>query len=286
MTGLQFGRVVKVHPEAHAVDVVLMEDGRRLSGVQILSGSAGGDYGRHGGLGIPTEEGYEAKTTRKRDVFCAVAWVGRNPVVMGFLFPQVTQMLFEGDDDRTKQRMIDRHPSDVYSQIDGDGNFEMRHPSGAYIRIAEDPSHEDLESKDYLERWKIEKNTDKRVHIHVSQAGGKAWVDIDPDGNIVVNGPVLLCQTPKMIVEGNVTIDGTLHVTGDVGTEGNLHADGDIGAGGDVVSGGGTVSLNEHKHTGVQSGPSQTGGPIGGGSDPAMPPADEFTPDEHLPATP
>lgn len=267
-----YARVVKTRPETHGVDVVLMEDGRRLSGVQMLSGAAGGDYGRHGGMGVPTSTGYEARTTEKRDVYCIVGWVGRNPFVMGFLFPQVTQMLFDKETDpRYEEMTIDRHPSDVYSQTDGDGNFEFRHPSGAYIRIAEDPSHEDLESKDYLEKWKIENNTDKQVHIHVSQAGGTAWVDIDPAGNIVVNGPILLCQTPKMIVEGNVTIEGTLHVSGKIGSEG------------DVVAGDGTVSLLSHRHTGVDPGAGQSAGPIGGSG---MPSADDFTPDDHLPATP
>lgn len=266
---LHFARVVNWNSESNSVDVVLMQDNRRFSGVQILSKKAGGDFG-HYGLGVPTETGYDAKTTRKRDVFCVVAFVGTNPVVMGFLFPQVTQMLFSKDaDPRYHEMEVDRHPSDLYSIIDGDGNFEMRHPSGAFIRVAVDPSHEDLSSKDYLERWKIEKNTDKKVHIHVQQADGKAWVDIDPDGNIVVNGPVLLCQTPKMIVEGNVTIDGTLHVTGNIGSEG------------DVIAGDGEISLLNHKHENVRIGIEQSGGPIVGGS---MPPADDFTPDGHLPA--
>jgi hypothetical protein len=281
---LHFARVVAWNSESNSVDVVLMQDNRRFSGVQILSKSAGGDFG-HYGLGIPTETGFEAKTTRKRDVFCLVGFAGTNPVVMGFLFPQVTQMLFSKDaDPRYHEMEVDRHPSDVYKIVDGDGNFEVHHPSGAYIRIAEDPSFEVLDAKDYLERWKIEKNTEKRVHIHVEQADGKAWIDIDPDGNIVVNGPVLLCQTPKMIVEGDVTITGTLHVDGDVGTEGSLKAEGDIGAGGDVTSGDGSISLNEHKHTGVDPGGGQSQGPIGGGGSPSVPPADSFSPDEHLPA--
>lgn len=254
MTGIQFGRVVDVHPEAHAVDVVLMDDGRRLSGVQVLSGSAGGDYGRHG-LGIPTETGYDAKTTRKRDVFCAIGWCAGNPVVLGFLFPQVTQMLFED-----KELSIDRHPSDVYSAIDGDGNFEMRHPSGAYVRIAEDPASKDLSSKDYCERWKIERNTDKRVHIHVEQAGGVAVLDIDPDGKITVKGPHLLIDVPHSRSTGSLTIEGTLHVVGDIGSEG------------DVIADGGSVSLKQHKHGGVQTGGGQTATGTGGAG---MPPKDD-----------
>lgn len=266
---MHFARVVKWNSASNSVDVVLMEDNRRFSGVQILAKSAGGDFGSYG-LGVPTEEGYEAKTTRKRDVFAAVGFVGRQPVVMGFLFPQVTQMLFHKDaDPRYEEMSIERHPSDVYSQLDGEANFEWRHPSGAFIRIAEDPSHEDLGNKDYLERWKIENNTERQVHIHVSQADGKAWIDIDPDGNIVVNGPVLLCQTPKMIIDGDVTVTGSLNVAGDIGSQA------------DVLAGDGEVSLLEHLHTGVDPGGGQSAGPVGGGG---MPPEDSFTPDEHLPA--
>lgn len=270
MNGLQFARVVATHPQSNSVDVVLMEDGRRLSGVQVMAKSAGGDFGSYG-LGIPTQTGYEASTTRKRDVFALVGWAGRNPVVLGFMFPQVNQMLFEDVDQRNAERSIDRHPSDLYSFIDGEGNLEVRHPSGAFIRIAEDPDSEDLNEKDFMTKWKTENNVDRKVHIHVQQADGKAWVDIDTDGNITVFGPVLHVDAPKAIFTGNVTIEGSLNVAGAIGSQA------------DVLAGDGEISLLNHKHTGVDPGAGQSAGPITGG---AMPPADDFTPDpEHLPAT-
>lgn len=262
-------RVVAPRPETNGVDIVLLQDGRRFSGVQILAKSAGGDFGSYG-IGIPTETGYEATTTRKRDIFAVVGFVGTNPVIFGFLFPQVTQMLFEGTEDKITERSMERHPSDVYSFIDGEGSFEWHHPSGAYIRIAEDPAFEDLEKKDYLEQWEIKNNLTRRVHIHVEQKDGLAWVDIDPDGNIVVNGPVLLVQTPKSIFEGNVTIEGSLNVAGAIGSKA------------DVIAGDGTVSLLQHKHAGVQPGGGLTATATVGA---AMPPADDFTPDGHLPAS-
>jgi hypothetical protein len=253
MGPLAYARVVEVRPEGHSVDVVLMQDGRRLPGVQILAPRAGGDFGSYG-LGIPTETGYDAKTTQERDVFCIVGWVGREPFVLGFLFPQVNSMLFED-----KERSIDRHPSDVYSSIDGDGNFELHHPSGAYARIAEDPAHEDLSGKDYRQKWAIKNNTDKRVHLHVEQAGGVAGADIDPDGNIKIWGPHLLIDVPITHMTGRMTIDGSLHVVGDIGSEG------------DVIAENGQISLGQHVHTQVQPGAGVSGkGQTGTG----MPPKD------------
>lgn len=255
-----YARVVDVHPEAHAVDVVLMQDGRRLSGVQILAPRAGGDFGTYG-LGIPTETGYDAKTTQKRDVFAVIGWTERNPFVLGFLYPQVTQVLFED-----KERSIDRHPSDVYSTIDGDGNFEMHHPSGAFVRIGVSPKHEDLSGKDYCGLWKIAKNTDKKVHIHVEQANG-TYLDIDENGNVVVHAPQVLVDAPMTRFTGRVTIDGSLYV------------EGEIGSAADVVAGDGQVSLLEHKHENVRTGLEVSGGPIGGAG---MPTKDDFEPDGHL----
>ncbi len=263
--GLALARIVEVRSEAHGVDVVLLEDGRRLSGVQVLARRAGGNFGAYG-FGIPTETGYDAKTSGVRDVFGVIGWAGNDhPVLLGFLFPQKSQMLFEED----KEREIARHPSDIYSNIDKDANYEMRHPSGAYVRIAVDPAHEDLTKKDYREKWEIKNNVDKQVHIHAQQKDGKAWVDIDPDGNIVVHAPVVYVEAPKVIITGNVTIEGSLHVVGKIGSEA------------DVVAGDGDVSLLEHKHKDVEPGQGQTGDPTGGAG---MPSKGEFTMDSHLPA--
>ena len=154
---LQMARVVKARPEANAVDIVMMQDRRPFPAVPILSSFAGGDFG-FSGMPDPTETGYEAKGTRQRDIFAAVAFLDNRPVVVGFIYPQVGQMQFE-DVGRT----VFRHPSDVYVSIDDEGNFELAHPSGAFVRIGTSAEHEDLTGKDYDGRWKIERNTGQLV---------------------------------------------------------------------------------------------------------------------------
>lgn len=243
-------RVAEVRPESHALDIVIMKDGRRFSGVQVLSHSGGGDFG-HVGFGVPTNTGYDAKKSNKRDVYCVVGWVTGTPVIFGFLYPQVSQMLFED-----KERHIHRLPSDVYWSSDSDGNIEVYHPSGAFVRFGTSPEHEDLSGKDYDQIWSIERNTDKQVHIHVEQAGAVASIDIDPDGNTVIKAPYVKIDAPKTVMTGRLTVKGSIAAVGTIGSED------------DVVSDGGGKSLNTHTHTDPQGG--NVGQPTGGGSMPTQ----------------
>lgn len=178
-------RVVATHPESHAVDVVFMDGGRPLAGVQVLSPMAGGNVGL-ADLPSPDVVGdpFNAELSKTRDIFAALMFLNDIPVILGFLFPQIAQCLFAD-----KNRRIDRHASDVYTAIDADGNTEVYHPSGTYLRIGTAPTHEDLTGKDYDKKWKIAKNTTKAVHAHLTVANAgvvKATVNIDPSGNITI----------------------------------------------------------------------------------------------------
>lgn len=180
---LDIARVVETHPESHAVDLEFMADGRRVAGVQVMSSSAGTDMGLSD-LSRPDRTGYGAENSAVRDVYAVVSYFGRTPVVLGFLFPQVAQCLFPDRD-----RMVYRHASDVYMTIDRDGNTEVAHPSGTFLRIGTTPVHEDLTGKDYDKIWNIRRNTDKAVHVQLSvkNAGGQvASVNIDPAGNVTL----------------------------------------------------------------------------------------------------
>lgn len=254
---LSLARVVNVHPESHAVDVVLMDDGRRIPGVQVLSGSAGSNFG-FADLAMPDATGYSAKNTKTRDIYAVLSWVRDHPVVLGFLFPQVAQCLFAD-----KERMVYRHASDVYVTIDKSGNTEVAHPSGAFLRIGTTPGHEDLTGKDYDKVWKIARNTDKAVHIHVEQAGGKASVDIAPSGAIKVdtvstvdanaaghikaNSDALIELTaPSIVLNGNTLINGPLSQgTGSAGGAATMN--GPVTVSNDMTAGG--ISLMGHTHT-------------------------------------
>lgn len=199
-------KVADVHPESNSVDLEFMMDGRRIPGVQVMGGLAGTDFGSSG-FAVPDSVGYDTPMTKTRDIIAVVGWSnGGNPLVFGFLFPQVAQCLFTD-----KNRMVWRSPSDVYFTVDGAGNAEVAHPSGAYVRIGTSPEHEDLTGKDYDGIWAIKRNTGNAVYIHLAQAGGNATVDIAPDGSIVAASVVKIDFTaPEINLTGATTIDGVM----------------------------------------------------------------------------
>lgn len=203
---LRLACVVDVHPEDHSVDLVMIEDNTRIAGVQVLTSSASGNTGVHD-LPMPSRpagaDKWDISRATDRDILAVVASVGRNAVVIGFLFPQVSQMLF-----KDKNRRVSRHASDVYTSIDDAGNTEVYHPSGTYLRIGASPDHEDLSGKDGDGKWTISKNTSSAVHVRlrVANAGAvKATLSIDPNGN------VSLTHTGNLTVSagGNVSLSAT-----------------------------------------------------------------------------
>lgn len=182
MSFIRQGYVVATHPEDHSVDLVMADDGSRLVGVQVVTPNGSGRTGKFDMPAVPEKaDKWDITKRTDQDQIAMVGFVGRHPVVLGFLYPQVNQMVF-GD----PKRRIERHQSDVYSTVDGNGNMELFHPSGTYVRIAEDPAHEDLVGKNTDAKLAIDRNTAKRVHFHIEMARGVASVDIDPDGKIVV----------------------------------------------------------------------------------------------------
>lgn len=207
MNGLKLAKVTKFIPEAHAADLLFLDDGSRVPLVPVSAPHAGTrtgvtdmaqpDKGPGGGDWDPLDSG-------TRDVIAVVAFYQHQPIVIGFLFPQVSQMLFAD-----KNRRVERHASDVYTTVDDDGNVEVYHPSGTYLRIGESPGHEDLTGKDFDKKWKIDKNTDKAVHVHlkVCNAGDEvSSVDLDPDGNLT---GVITKDVNLSAGEGNTTLEMT-----------------------------------------------------------------------------
>lgn len=215
---LRLARVVAMHPEDHSIDLVMVDDGSRLAGIQVLTSSASSNSGVSDMPTPSTPASGDKWSLAERtdcDMIAVVGFFGLQPMVLGFLYPQVSQMLFK----EPNRRMM-RHASDVYSTIDGAGNTEFYHPSGAFIRIGTSPAHEDLTGKDVDGKWKISKNTGSQVHIHVEQAGGKASLDIAPDGAIVVD--TLSTLTARATGAVSVTTDSTL--TADVAGAATVNA--------------------------------------------------------------
>lgn len=272
--GLRMAKVVAVHPESHAVDIVYLDNGAQVPNVKVLSVSGSTNAG-HVDLPTPTppSEPYGAVQTKDRDIYAVVGEIqmgtGRGiPVVLGFQFPEVSQLLFEQND-----RKIVRHSSDVYTSIDAQGNMEVYHPSGTYLRIGSSSAHEDLTGQDFDKKWKITKNTGAAVHVHLSvaNAGSQvASIDIDPSGNVTtqnngnlsatVGGTTTVTSTGNATLTApTITLSGNVHITGTLQQDGAVTANSSITATGDVVGQG--KSLHGHTHSGVTTGTGTSGPP-------------------------
>lgn len=250
---LRTAKVIKVHPEANSADIVYTDTGARVPLVQIV-----GDYDR-GGLPTPTPPADPEKPlikTKKRDVYALVGTLrGDIPVIVGFLKPQVHQVLFKGREDFT----VNDHASGVYETIEGDGSVTRRWPNGTYLKVGADPEAEDLGGKDFDEKWARERNTDVDPHVRLVVMGGgevKAQIDISPEGavSISMSGQLTLDVGADALV--NVAGNAEVTVAGDITSSaaswthtGDINVTGTVDASVDVIGGG--VSLKNHTHNGV-----------------------------------
>lgn len=110
------------------------------------------------------------------------------------------------------------------------------------------------------------------TNLQIRNDTGDTYIEITPNGviNLVasmevnVTTPHTNVISPEILLDGNVFITGALtQSTGSSGTatlNGSLHVTGSVTSDGDVVASG--VSLEHHVHSGVQSGPSNTGEPV------------------------
>lgn len=164
---------------------MILADGRRLVDVRVMTGFASSATGvadlPDPVLGSGGGDDPAAADRGEREMVAVIGFSPMGPVCFGFLFPHVSELMF-----KDRNRKVARHASDVYWTIDGKGNSEFFHPSGAYVRFGESGEHEDLTGKDFDGKWKIRRNMDSKVHIRVEQANGLASFDIDPSGNIKV----------------------------------------------------------------------------------------------------
>lgn len=177
------GIVVATHPGDHSVDVVL-SDGRRLAGVQVLTPNGSARSGTFDMPAMPEREGeakWDVSQPHGQDQIALVEFVGEVPVVVGFLYPQVSQMTF--DDPKIR---VTRHQSDVVQIIDGDGNIDLIHPSGFAVRIGETPDHAAPAGKNVDGTLAIDRNTDRKPYIRLTMADGTAQLTIAPDGAVTL----------------------------------------------------------------------------------------------------
>lgn len=243
MSWLQPARVLRFHPHDGSCDVQLVRDGSQYTGVKVLAGmftTSSGLADWHEPEGnAPNQPG-----SRTRDLVAVLGFVGESPVVIGFLPTEVSQLLFD-----RKNFRVNRHASDVYSTLDGQGNAEWAHPSGSFVRVATSPGHEDLTGQDFDGLWKITRNTDRDVWlaVQVANAGGvQALVTIDPAGNVALTHA------------GNLTVNTAGSATL---TAGALTINAPVAINGPSLTHNGVNLGATHVHGGVALGPGDTAGP-------------------------
>lgn len=215
---LRIAKVIAVHPEAVAVDLLFTDDGSTVPMVRVLVPFGSTNTGLVD-LATPTPPAsgnpQDPTPTGNRDIYAGVlSFMGR-PVVVGFFMPQANQLLFADTN-----RRVDRHASDVYTTITDSGDVETYHPSGTYLRIGASPTHEDLTGRDLNGQWKIARNTGAAPHVHLTVANAGATVatfDVDPSGNITLthNGNLTVNTTGNLsaTIGGTAAINATTSIT-------------------------------------------------------------------------
>lgn len=224
------GIVVATHPDDHSVDLVMTDDGSRLTGVQVMTGSASSRSGSVDMPEVPEKKNkWDITELTGQEMIAIVGYIGRNPVVNGFLYPQINQMLF-----KDPKMRFNRHQSDVMSYTDGDGNFGIMHPSGAFIQVGEKPEKPELADKNADASLKADRNTGKKVFLRVALAGNVAELTMTPDGTCTLK----LEKDFDVEAQGNITMKAKNI---------SLEAEGEFRAkaGGNAYISGAEVRLNE-----------------------------------------
>lgn len=234
---LGIGWVVAVYPQGQSIDV-LMEDGTRLSNVQAMvpTGSDATGLADLPDIGLPSDNTrWNFNGNPERNVRAVIALYRANPICIGFLLPQITQMTFA-----RKNFRVSRHASDVYTTVNDSGDVELYHPSGVFFRIAVESVHEDLTGQDVDQSWAIARNTAAQVHVHLEALGGTV-LDIGPTGAVTLTAPTGVTVTAPttfigpMMITGDVTITGTVDITGLTSITGDLTVDGAVSFSGGAV---------------------------------------------------
>lgn len=281
----RLGVVVATHPEDHSVDLVMTDDGKRLSGVQVAGGA--GASTRTGSIDLPhvpeKKNKWDITEQTDQEMIALVGYVGRQPVVMNFLYPQINQVL-----SKDPKRKVYRHQSDFSYFIDGDGNMQVDHPSGLYVRMGEAPDREETAGKNADANAAADRNTSKRVNIRIGLADGKGEITITPEGKVrfEIKGDYEIENDGHTSVKskGDVTVEteanasvkaqGTAIVesTGPATMKApnilfntpSAHFTGSVTSDGDMIAQG--VSQVNHEHGETMPGPGTTGKPIPGSS--------------------
>lgn len=158
----------------------MVDDNSRLSGVQVMAGSGSARTGTVDLAAVPDKaDKWDITKRTGQDQTAIVGYFGRHPVVLGFLFPQVNQVL-----SKDPKLRYSRHQSDVEWMIDGDGNIQLNHPGGAYVRIGETPDKVETAGSNADGNAAADRNTGRKVNVRIGLAGNVVVVTMTPEGAV------------------------------------------------------------------------------------------------------
>lgn len=269
MSDLFLGRVVAVHQHDNSLDIQLVYDGSVLTGVPLMcpmmTTSSGVSNMHH-----PEGNDWNAPGSTTRDIYVIVSKTDGGYIALGYISPQVNQMMF----DRVNFK-IDRHASDVYSSITNEGDVELSHPSGSFVKFGENMGHEDLAGLDCDKLWSITRNLDTApgMFLKIKNNGiTHAQLRFTSDGNVdLIHEKNLSIRTGLF---ASLVADRDITITSKTAISINAMGDITISAGGDVVVNAANIALFSgtlthngvnvgctHVHGGVVKGPDDSGVP-------------------------
>lgn len=228
---LRLGKVVKVHPSDHSVDLVMMDNGAKLANVQVLSPTASTRSGR---VDLPEPDiedqskPWSLKMSKKQDLLAAVAMMAGTPICIGFLYPQVNELAMP---EKTKNLAIDRHASDLYSVTDDQANTATHHPYGAYISMGVVTISIE-KGGDFDKKWNLQRNTDNVANITqytpLKMKGKKKGHGQTVVTPISVTGEVISPHAASSVVIHQDNVVATSRAEGESTV--TIHGDGNIDA--------------------------------------------------------
>lgn len=249
---LRQGIVVATHPEDHSVDLVMLDDGSRVVGAQVLTPNGSARTGTFH-MAPVTREGDKWDITQRgdQDQYAVVGFINSHPVVVGFLFPQINQMALRSD-----KTFYFRHHSDLEVRVNERGALSISHPGGLNIDVGTTAGGE-AEPAPHADNAARNRNNGTLPNFSLSIAGehgGAFSLSIGPDGHLTISTKKGINVSAKESIE--FTSEGDFKVTApkirletpEVSVKGDVKTD--VG-----------ISHNTHVHGGVMPGGADTAGP-------------------------
>ena len=108
---------------------------------------------------------------------------------------------------------------------------------------------------DQFRNWTLDE--EDAEHTVLQTVDGLKRISMGSDGIQIVSNTSLFIDTPSTVISGNVFEIGTLSIIGDLTVTGTIQGGVDV-----IAPGAGGKSLKGHLHSGVTTGPGNTGPPV------------------------